>query len=85
MKDKSIQRYYAIREGRRIGVFYKWSDAKQQIENFSGADYKVFDNEEDAKEWVKRKHAGINCSECTSRFVDKEELERILKHAYRNR
>ena len=47
--------------------------------------YKVFDKKKDAEEWLKRKHIGINCSECTSRFVSKEELEQILKHAYRNR
>ena len=45
MENKSTnnKRYYAVREGRKVGVFTKWSDAKQQIERFEGADYKVFD------------------------------------------
>ena len=45
MENKSTnkRRYYAVREGRKVGVFTKWSDAKQQIERFEGADYKVFD------------------------------------------
>ena len=87
MENKSTnkRRYYAVREGRKVGVFTKWSDAKQQIERFEGANYKVFDKRKDAEEWVKKKYVGINCGECTSRFVSKEELEQILKHAYRNR
>lgn len=83
-KSRSKKKYYAVREGRKVGVFTRWSEAKQQIERFSGADYKVFESEKEAKAWIERKNLGKG-GKCTSRIASPEELEQILKNAYRNR
>lgn len=81
----NINKYYAVREGRNIGIFTKWSDAKNQIDNFEGACYKIFDNREDAEKWLKDRYKCEYSSPVITYRVDKSELDKILKHAYRNR
>lgn len=45
MKNTKI---YAVRKGRKIGIFYTWNDCKNSVSGFPGAIYKSFDNEADA-------------------------------------
>ena len=35
-------KYYAVRRGRKTGIFRSWADCKAQIDGFSGAVYKSF-------------------------------------------
>lgn len=44
-------KYYAVREGREKGVFTSWAQCKNAIFGFSGAVYKSFESEVDAREW----------------------------------
>lgn len=44
--------YYAVKKGRKTGVFTTWEECKQNIHGFSGAEYKRFSNEEQAKEYL---------------------------------
>lgn len=39
---------YAVRNGRKTGVFQTWDECQEQIKGFSGAEYKSFKNIEDA-------------------------------------
>lgn len=43
--------YYAVRNGRRQGVYNNWSDCKDQINGYPGASYKRFDTFAEAKEF----------------------------------
>lgn len=42
------QKYYAVKNGRKPGIYKSWSDCKAQVDGFSGATYKSFLKEEDA-------------------------------------
>lgn len=77
--------YYAVREGRKVGIFTKWSDAKNQIDKFNGACYKKFEKRKDAEKWLAEKHVGKHASPVITYKVSESELEEILKHAYRNK
>lgn len=36
--------FYAVRKGRKLGVFLSWSECEEQVKGFSGAEFKKFDS-----------------------------------------
>lgn len=44
-------KFYAVREGREKGVFTSWAECKNAIFGFSGAVYKSFESEAEARAW----------------------------------
>ena len=38
------KKYYAVRSGRKTGVFLSWAECEEQVKGFSGAEYKSFTN-----------------------------------------
>lgn len=46
------KKYYAVKTGRRKGIFNTWEECKKQIECYSGAIYKSFSDYEDAKKFI---------------------------------
>lgn len=49
MAEKKV---YAVRKGRQVGLFYSWPACQEQIKGYSGAEYKSFKTEEDAKNYL---------------------------------
>lgn len=45
-------KYYAIKNGRKPGIYNNWDDAKVQVNGFSGAIYKSFTTLEEAKQFL---------------------------------
>ncbi|MBE7015362.1 MAG: RNase H [Ruminococcaceae bacterium] len=45
-------KYYAVRNGRKIGIFETWDQCKAQVDGFSGAEYKSFTKKEDAQNYL---------------------------------
>ena len=50
--------YYAVKNGRKPGIYNTWADCQQEIIGFSGAVYKGFETLEEAQEYMK--NAGAN-------------------------
>ena len=46
-------KYYAVKNGRKIGIFTDWESCRMQVDGFSGAEYKSFSKEADAKAYLK--------------------------------
>ena len=46
------EKYYAVREGRNIGVFGTWDECKAQVDGYSGAVYKSFKTLGEAKAFI---------------------------------
>ncbi len=46
------KKYYAVRNGRKTGVFETWNECKAAVSGFSGAAYKSFTNREEAMDFV---------------------------------
>ena len=46
------KKYYAVKAGRKMGVFESWDECKSAVSGFSGAAYKSFTNREDAIDFV---------------------------------
>ena len=45
-------KYYAVKRGRKPGIYTTWSDCQSQIHGFSGADYKSFSTREEAEAYL---------------------------------
>ena len=45
-------KYYAVKNGRKIGIFTDWESCRAQVDGFSGAEYKSFLKESDAKAYL---------------------------------
>ena len=45
-------KYYAIKVGRKTGIFTDWNECQPLVKGFKGALYKSFKNEEDAKAYL---------------------------------
>jgi len=45
-------KYYAVKEGRKIGIFTSWDECKAQVDGYSGAKYKSFSSKEDATAYL---------------------------------
>lgn len=47
-----MKKYYAVRKGRKTGIFDSWQVCEQQIKGFSGAEYKSFKTLKDAQNYL---------------------------------
>lgn len=50
MKPKS--KFYAVRIGRKPGVYNTWNEAKEQIDRYPGAIFKSFEDPIDAENYA---------------------------------
>lgn len=64
------KKYYAVRKGRKIGVFETWDECKNSVSGFSGAEYKSFPKKEDAIDFVNG-----STKEITDKMEDIEEKQ----------
>ena len=46
------KKYYAVRKGRKTGVFLTWAECQKQVTGVSGAEFKSFGTMEEAQEFV---------------------------------
>lgn len=62
--------YYAVRKGRKIGIYENWDEAKAQVAGFGGAEYKKFKTKAEAEAFLQRRDPW------------KERVENDLKNGY---
>ena len=46
------KKFYAVRQGRKTGMFFTWDECKKQVMGYPGAIYKSFGTEAEAKEYL---------------------------------
>lgn len=51
------KKYYAVRDGRTIGIFESWEECKKQTEGYQGAEYKSFSTREEALAYLNREES----------------------------
>ena len=47
-----MAKYYAVKNGKSIGVFLTWEDCKAQVEGYKGAEYKSFKTMAEAESYI---------------------------------
>uniref|UniRef100_A0A8D0BRN5 Ribonuclease H1 n=1 Tax=Salvator merianae TaxID=96440 RepID=A0A8D0BRN5_SALMN len=50
--SKSGDMFYAVRKGRRVGVYRTWEECKEQVDKYKCASFKKFATEEDAWDFI---------------------------------
>ena len=53
------EKYYAVRTGRKTGVFMTWAECQKQVTGFSGAEFKSFSTMEEAQAFAGVSAEGI--------------------------
>lgn len=48
-----MAKYYAVKTGRKPGIYTSWEACKNQVDKFPGAVYKSFASEQEAKQFIK--------------------------------
>lgn len=61
-------KYYAVKVGKKTGLFSTWDECKENITGFKGAVYKSFSNKEDALDFLNDKEKEVK--ENTFAYVD---------------
>ena len=51
MSKKQI--FYAVKRGRITGIFHSWNECRNQVDKFSGAEFKKFSTNEEATNYLK--------------------------------
>ena len=47
-----MKKIYAVKKGKKSGIFYNWDEVKELISGFSGAEYKGFKTEKEAETYL---------------------------------
>lgn len=48
-------KYYAVRKGKKTGIYTTWEECKKQVHGYSGAEYKSFATEQEAENFINPK------------------------------
>ena len=65
-------KFYAVKKGKKIGIYNTWNDCKEQVNGFSGAEYKSFETLNEAKYYIEDKKNEVfkNLDSCLEAYVD---------------
>lgn len=69
-------KYYAVKNGKKPGIYENWDDCKAQVDGFSGAVYKSFTKKEDALSFL-----GIGAQESFD-FMEDGKLRAYVDGSY---
>ena len=47
-----MSKFYAVKKGKKTGIFNTWEECKQSVSNFSGAVFKSFKTEKEALDYL---------------------------------
>ncbi|MBU5471420.1 ribonuclease H family protein [Falcatimonas sp. MSJ-15] len=53
-------KFYAVRKGKKTGIFMKWDECKSQVQGYSAAEYKSFKTREEALEYLNNEAVKTN-------------------------
>ncbi len=57
------KKYYAVKKGKKTGIFETWNECKRCVDGFSGAEYKSFKNKKDAEDYLNEDGQAITSNE----------------------
>ncbi|MDK2563382.1 ribonuclease H family protein [Romboutsia sedimentorum] len=65
-------KFYAVKKGKKIGIYNTWNDCKEQVNGFSRAEYKSFETLNEAKCYIEDKKNEVfqNSDSCLEAYVD---------------
>lgn len=58
-------KYYAVRVGRKTGVFLSWPECERHTKGYQGAQFKSFSTKQDAEDWIVHGECPATEESCT--------------------
>ena len=74
--------FYAVANGRAVGVFTNWTDCKHSVQGFSGAVFKKFDTKIDAEAFIASNSLDENVGEATLAEVFGMNSENVSRRSF---
>ncbi|AVB75578.1 ribonuclease H1 domain-containing protein [Methanococcus maripaludis] len=71
-----MSKIYAVRKGRKTGLFDTWAECENQVKGFSGAEFKSFTSKIDAEAYLNLK------SEQRQNNIKSDEFKKDVMHAW---
>lgn len=53
-----MTKYYAVKNGRKVGLFTSWDDCRASVDGYAGAEYKSFKTEKEALAFLGKEESG---------------------------
>ncbi len=76
-------KFYAVRNGKKCGIFSTWDECREQIHGYSGAEYKSFPTREEALAYLNREESEITLDpDCAVAYVDGSYLHRTRQFSF---
>ena len=79
---KGIKKIYAVKRGRKPGIYNSWLECKAQIDKFKNCRYKSFCNLEEAKEFLKSSDKNEKNDSLNKKQVNNSSKELNKSYAY---
>lgn len=65
-----MAKFYAVKKGKKPGIYNDWATCKENVYGFSGAVYKSFNTLDEANEYIKDSNDNIDMSDGLIAYVD---------------
>ena len=83
------KKVYAVKKGKQTGLFYSWNECREVVIGYPGAEYKGFETEEEAKNYLENKVQKIETEDTEQdigdqliAYVDGSFDEKIGKYSF---
>lgn len=70
------KKYYAVKKGNKIGIFTTWDECKNSVNGYSGAEYKSFKTEKEAKIYL----GLVDCEDKQELININEEQQEVIAY-----
>ena len=77
-----MKKYYAVRVGRIPGIYESWEECKEQVMGFSSAEFKSFQNLDDAVSFCKNEKKDIKSKSQAVAYVDGSFSKELAMFSY---
>ncbi len=84
----AAKKFYAVRKGKKTGIFHTWDECKAVVAGFSGAEYRGFATLQEAKEYIGTENKitpatdSVKEEETLVAYVDGSYDDSIKKYAF---
>ncbi len=81
------KKYYAVKSGKKPGIYQTWSECEEQVKGFSGASYKSFSTLAEAEQYLNTDTSEINNQTDTllTSYDLNQEIEKEIRELSENR
>ena len=62
-------KFYAVKVGKKPGIYQTWKECQDQVKGFPGAEFKSFLTQQEAKQWIKSKNLTSRTKKSDKKYI----------------